>query len=117
MLVSETGARAPERSLSQRRAALARANEIRCYRAQLKRDLMAGRVRFWDVMQDPDSRVESMRVADLLAACPGWGPVKVGVVFRHAAISPSKTVTGLTPRQFRALSLTTCQFPRAAGWL
>ncbi len=43
----------PERSLDQRMDALSRANEVRVLRAQLKRDLKAGRVSIGALLLDP----------------------------------------------------------------
>jgi hypothetical protein len=42
----------PERSLDQRIDALSRANEVRALRAQLKRDLKAGRVSIGALLRD-----------------------------------------------------------------
>lgn len=93
----------PERSRQQRLDALAAGNAIRSHRAQLKRDLKAGRVVVLDVLIDPDARLESMKVFDLLRAVPSFGKVKVGTVLRRNEISPSKTVGGLSKRQRLAL--------------
>src|SRR5918997_679536 len=53
---------APERSLTQRMEALHRANEIRTRRAQLKRDLKAGRVSIHDLLLEPPEYVETAKV-------------------------------------------------------
>jgi hypothetical protein len=102
MPVSETPtkhAAAPERSLMQRMDALNRANEIRSARAQLKRDLKAGRSAIHELLMEPPSYVETAKVFDLLLAVPKYGRVKANKVLTQCRISPSKTIGGLSQRQ------------------
>jgi hypothetical protein len=97
----------PERTLQQRRAALEEANRVRLARAQLKRDLKAGRVSIYDLLAEPPEWIETMPVAQLLQAVPGIGPVKARGMLQRTGISASKTVgsiswrtvAGLSPRQ------------------
>lgn len=89
----------PERSLHQRRAALARANEIRTLRAELKRDLKAGRRSIHALLLDPPDYTETAKVCDMLMAVPKYGRVKVNKILVHCRISPSKTLGGLSERQ------------------
>src|ERR687894_1410377 len=89
---------APERSLVQRMDALQRANEIRTRRAQLKRDLKAGRVSIHDLLLEPPTYVETAKVFDMLLAVPKYGRVKVNKVLVTCRISPSKTIGGLSQR-------------------
>jgi hypothetical protein len=90
---------APERSLVQRMEALQRANEIRTQRAQLKRDLKAGRRSIHDLLLEPPEFVETAKVFDLLLAVPKYGRVKANKILQSCRISPSKTIGGLSPRQ------------------
>lgn len=90
---------APERSLDQRLAALDRANEIRMARAQLKRDVKAGRRSVRDVLLDPPDWAATMHVLDLLLAAPKVGRVKANKVLQLSRVSPSKTLGGMTTRQ------------------
>jgi hypothetical protein len=90
---------APERSLTQRMAALRRANDIRTRRANLKRDLKAGRVHIHGLLLDPPEYLETAKVFDLLLAVPKYGRVKVNRILTQCRISPSKTVGGLSERQ------------------
>jgi hypothetical protein len=90
---------APERSLNQRMDALARANEIRSQRAQLKRDLKAGRLSIQQLLTKPPEYVETAKVFDMLLAVPKYGRVKVNKILVHCRISPSKTIGGLSERQ------------------
>ena len=90
---------APERSLNQRMDALARANEIRIKRAQLKRDLKAGRRSIHSLLLDPPEYVETAKVFDMLLAVPKYGRVKTNRILNQCRISPSKTIGGLSERQ------------------
>jgi hypothetical protein len=90
---------APERSLNQRMDALARANHIRTQRAQLKRDLKAGRLSIHALLLHPPEYVETAKVFDMLLAVPKYGRVKVNKILTACRISPSKTIGGLSARQ------------------
>ena len=90
---------APERSLAQRMDALKRANDIRTRRAQLKRDLKAGRVSIHQLLLDVPEFLETAKVFDLLLAVPKYGRVKVNRILTQCRISPSKTIGGLSERQ------------------
>ena len=57
-------------------AALTRANEVRTLRAQLKRDLNAGRVSIAALLLDPPSWLETAKVLDMLLALSKVGRVK-----------------------------------------
>jgi len=92
-------AAAPKRSLDQRMAALERANGIRSARAQLKRDLKAGRVKIVDLLGDPPEYVMTAKVFDMLLAVPKYGRVKANRVLNQCRISPAKTIGGLSERQ------------------
>lgn len=89
----------PTRSLAQRREALEQANKIRSYRANLKRDMKAGRKDIIDVIRRPPEEVATMKLAELLLAVPKLGRTKVGTMLNKTRISPSKTIEGLTHRQ------------------
>ena len=92
-------AAAPERSLVQRMDALKRANDIRSRRAQLKRDLKAGRTSIHDLLLRPPGYLETAKVFDMMLAVPKYGRVKVDKVLKQCRISPSKTICGLSERQ------------------
>lgn len=89
----------PERSLVQRMEALKRANDVRSYRAVLKRDLKRRIKSAGEVLECPEQQVETMKVFDLLIATPKHGRVKVLKILSQAKVSPSKTIGGLSPRQ------------------
>ena len=90
---------APERSLTQRMEALKRANQIRTRRANLKRELKAGRVQIHGLLLDPPEYLQTAKVFDLLLAVPKYGRVKVNRILTQCRISPSKTIGGLSERQ------------------
>jgi len=79
--------------------ALARANQIRIKRAQLKRDLKAGRLSIHALLLSPPEYVETANVFDMLLAVPKYGRVKVNKILAHCRIAPSKTIGGLSERQ------------------
>jgi hypothetical protein len=97
--MSSNPSMAPQRSLNQRMDALARANEIRTKRAQLKRDLKSGRRSIHSLLLSPPEYVETAKVFDMLLAVPKYGRVKVNKILAHCRISPSKTIGGLSERQ------------------
>jgi hypothetical protein len=90
---------APERSLVQRMEALQRANDIRSRRAQLKRDLKAGRQPIHELLLNPPDYLQTAKVFDLLLAVPKYGRVKANKILSQCRISPSKTLGGLSERQ------------------
>src|SRR4051812_50057090 len=91
-------AAAPERSLIQRMDALQRANEIRTRRAQLKRDLKAGRVSIHTLLLNPPEFLATAKVFDMLLAVPKYGRGKAKKVLQQCRISPSKTIGGVFQR-------------------
>ena len=95
---------APERSLQQRMDALARANDIRSLRAQLKRDIKAGRTQLVPLVLEPPQYLETAKVYDLLLATPRYGRIKANKVLSTCRISPSKTFGGLSDRQRREIA-------------
>jgi len=81
--------------------ALARAQEVRTYRAQLKRRVKSGEVSRDEVLgmiEEPPPELTRMKVADLLAAMPRFGDTKTLRLLRRADISPLKTVGSITPQ-------------------
>lgn len=90
---------APDRSREQRMEALRNANKIRSRRAQLKRDMKAGRVLVVDILAAPPEYALTMKVIDVLMATPKVGWVKGNRVLKQSDSSPSKTLGGLSERQ------------------
>lgn len=99
MQTGEVKMGAPDRSLNQRMDALKRANEIRSARAQLKRDIKAGRVQIHGLILDPPEWLATAHLFDFLMEVPKYGRVKVNRIINQCRISPSKTIGGLSERQ------------------
>ncbi|MGZ6638305.1 MAG: integration host factor, actinobacterial type [Solirubrobacteraceae bacterium] len=95
---------APERTNTQRMDALRRANVVRSRRAQLKRDLKAGRQTIHVLLLEPPEYLETAKVFDLLLSVPKYGRVKVNRILNQCRIAPSKTLGGLSERQRRELA-------------
>ncbi len=89
----------PKRSLDQRMDALGKANEVRARRAQLKRDLKAGRVSIGALLLDQPPYLETAKVVDMLLALPKIGRVKATKILQSCRVSPSRTFGGLSERQ------------------
>jgi hypothetical protein len=89
----------PERNLDQRMDALRAANEVRALRAQLKRDLKAGRVSIGPLLLDPPPYLETAKVFDMLLALPKHGRVKAAKILQSCQVPPSKTFGGLSECQ------------------
>jgi hypothetical protein len=87
------------RSPAQRDEALLRANHVRTWRAELKKDLKAGRKTLPAVLLAPEEELLTMKVFDLMLAAPKFGRVKVNKILTRERVSPSKTVGGLSSRQ------------------
>jgi S13-like H2TH domain len=81
---------------------LARASAVRLARARLKRGLKVGSVEIEDVIARPPSFAEQAKVADLLLALPGIGPVRTTGLLVRCQIPYGRTLTSLSERQ-RAL--------------
>ena len=96
---AESPAAVPERTNEQRMKALRRANDIRTRRAQLKRDLKAGKVKVDTLLLDPPEWVATAKAFDMILAVPKYGRVKANKILGHCRISPSKTIGGLSERQ------------------
>jgi len=96
---ADTAAPVPERTHDQRMRALRRANDIRTRRAQLKRDLKAGKTHVDGLLLDPPEWVMSAKVFDMILAVPKYGRVKANKILGQCRISPSKTIGGLSQRQ------------------
>jgi len=102
-----------DRSVEQRMDALGHANEVRVYRARMKKDVQAGRVPFDTFLaQGPhDPLLRSMKIQDALRHMPGIGRVKAEKVLRAAQVSPSKTLSGLSPAAWERLYLVLESYP------
>ena len=92
----------PER-LRQQLDALARANDVRSRRAQLKRDVKAGRRPIEEVLENPPAYLASATILELLISTPKRRRIKANKVLLRCRMSPSRTVGALTERQRRVI--------------
>jgi hypothetical protein len=90
---------APGRSPEQRLRALAKANEVRLARAQLKREVATGRLALARVLADPPTCAQTAKVRELLLVVPRIGPARADRVLARCRIAHAKTVGGLSDRQ------------------
>jgi hypothetical protein len=84
--------------------ALARANEVRLARAQLKRRVSTGQISVAEVILDSPWEAESMTVADLLMSQRRWGNTRCRKFLQCIPMSENKTVGSMTDRQRHALA-------------
>ena len=98
--------------LPQQLDALGRANDVRSRRAQLKRDLKAGRRPIEEVLSDPPEYLSSATILDVLVWTPNRRRITANKVLLRCRISPSRTIGALTERQRRVI-LSELQRPRS----
>jgi hypothetical protein len=98
--------------------ALEKANHVRRARAELKRQIACRERDVADVLLDPPTEIQTMRVAELLGSQRSWGTVRTLKALQSASVSERKELRRLTDRQVRALlgTLRPCDLsrPRAA---
>ena len=85
----------------QRRAALVLSARTRAERAELKRDMKAGKVTLAEALDDP--RAQRIPIRQLLMSLPGIGSVKADLIMRVPGIAPSRRVKGVGIRQRQRL--------------
>jgi hypothetical protein len=77
-------------SEDQRMANLARANEVRVWRAKVKKELKKRERRLAPLLlPEVHTRLETMRVFDLLVSCPRIGRVKADLLCRQLGVRSS----------------------------
>ena len=84
--------------------ALARANEVRLARAELKRQVMEGETTAAAVILASPSEAENMAVAELLMSQHRWGHTRARRFLSGIPISETKTIGSMTDRQRKALA-------------
>lgn len=94
----------PKLTPEEKRRALAKAQEMRSKRAQIRQDLKRGALTLRDVLERADDEaVQKMRVAYLLQSLPQVGKVTTDRVMKDIGIHANRRVQGLGPRQRTAL--------------
>lgn len=84
--------------------ALARANEVRLARAELKRRVQDGELAVSDVVLEPSWEADTMTVADLLMSQRRWGHTRCRKLLQGIPMSETKTVGSMTDRQRQAVA-------------
>lgn len=84
--------------------ALARANEVRLARAELKRLIAHGELSVSEVVMTSPWEAESMTISDLLMSQRRWGITRCRKLLLAIQMSENKTVGSMTPRQRGALA-------------
>lgn len=91
----------PELDPDQRRAALDKAAQARRIRAELKDRLKLRAIGLGRVLElaDQDDAVAKMKVSDVVAAMPSYGPVRARKLMEQLDIAPNRRLRGLGARQ------------------
>lgn len=84
--------------------ALARANEVRLARAELKRRIAHGELGVAEIVLTAPWEAESMTISDLLMSQRRWGSTRCRKLLQGIPMSENKTVGSMTERQRRALA-------------
>ena len=90
--------------LPQHMRALARANEVRLARAELKRKIVQGEVTVAEIVLETPWEAASMSIADLLMSQRRWGNTRCRKLLQTIPMTETKTVGSMTERQRRALA-------------
>jgi hypothetical protein len=84
--------------------ALARANEVRLARAELKRQVAEREISAAHVILECPWEAASMTVSDLLTSQRRWGSTRCRKLLQSIPMSENKTIGSMTERQRQALA-------------
>jgi hypothetical protein len=90
-------------------SALARANQVRLARAELKRRVAEGETTAAQVILDCPWEAESMMVSELLCAQRRWGSTRCRRFLACVPMSETKTIGSMTDRQRTAVAELLCE--------
>ena len=96
--------------------ALARANQVRLARAELKRKVAEQDVDAADVILRCPWEAHSMAVADLLISQRRWGQTRCRRFLAQIPMSEKKTVGSMTERQRQTLAAMLASVERGRAW-
>jgi hypothetical protein len=88
-------------SLAQRRAAIARATEVRQAKARLKRQIKARELSPSDALEHPAA--PKLKAEEFLKAIPQVGPVKARKLLASIPVTGSRRILSLTERELDVL--------------
>lgn len=89
----------PNLSTEERAKALAKAQEMRTKRMELRKELKAGKVNLAEVLKRDDEVVSRMKVKYLLESLPNVGKITAVSIMEEIGINESRRVQGLGKRQ------------------
>lgn len=89
---------------SQRTRALARANDVRLARAELKRRIAAGEISAADVVESLPWEASTMSVGKLLLSQHRWGETRTRRLLHSQQLPEAKLIGTFTDRQATALA-------------
>lgn len=89
----------PKLSTDERAQALAKAQEMRTKRMELRKELKAGKVALDEVLKRDDEIVSRMKVKYLLESLPNVGKITAEAIMTEIGINESRRVQGLGKRQ------------------
>lgn len=101
----------PTFTSDERRAHLRKAAELRLKRSEIKKQFAHGNLSFADIVElaqeekreGTDKVCAKIRVSEIIRAKPGIGRAKCAHIMDDLAISPTRCVGGLGPRQIEHL--------------
>jgi hypothetical protein len=94
----------PKLTMEEKKRALKKAQQVRSQRAQIRRDLKAGRTGIREILENVDNDViAKMRVAYLLESLPRIGKVRTRKIMNEIGIDETRRIQGLGSRQKKAL--------------
>ena len=93
----------PNLSTKERAEALAKAQEMRTKRMELRKELKAGKVTLAEVLKREDEIVTRMKVKYLLESLPNVGKITAVSIMEEIGINESRRVQGLGKRQLAML--------------
>jgi hypothetical protein len=96
-------AQAPPSSTPQCLQALKRANEVRCARAALKREVASGALRAAEVIDRCSREAEGMPIFELLEAQHRWGTARTRRFLASLDLKENKRIGTFTERQRKLL--------------
>jgi hypothetical protein len=96
--------------------ALARANEVRLARAELKRKVALEELDVAEVILHCPWEAHSMAVADLLMSQRRWGQTRCRRFLAQIPMSEKKTVGSMTERQRQTLAAMLASPQRGRSW-
>ena len=96
--------------------ALARANQVRLARAELKRGVAGGEIDVAEVIVYCPWEANSMPVADLLISQRRWGETRCHKLLARLPMSEKKTVGSMTERQRQTLAAMLASAERGRAW-